>query len=165
MKTHNEQFQYWSAHFDLTPLKNALRTYIEAYKQSPKSTRADWEALDTLWIKVGLPQREVPAHIAQEYCHPKRSFEDVVKTPALLDASNPANLERQLKIYNWVTGTSDAWFTPASSAHEDSRRLVFHLQYYVDGVTGGGGRGLGRAGRRGRGVAGGRAGFIGYRSH
>ncbi|WP_065236327.1 SidC, partial [Legionella santicrucis] len=104
--------EYRSAHFDLTPLKHALSTYIEAYKQRPKTTKADWEALDTLWIKIGLPQREVPAHIAQEYCHPKRSFEEVVKNPALLDASNPANLERRLKFYNWVTNANDAWFTP-----------------------------------------------------
>ncbi|MFC3907882.1 SidC [Legionella dresdenensis] len=104
--------EYRSAHFDLTPLKNALRTYIEAYEQSPKRTKEDWEALDAVWIQVNLPQREVPAHIAQEYCHPARSFDDVAKNPALLDASNPANLERTLKFYNCNTGFFHEWFTP-----------------------------------------------------
>ena len=61
---------------------------------------------------MGLPQREVPAHIAQEYCHPKRSFEEVVENTALLDASKPANLERQLKFYNLNTSSDDDWFTP-----------------------------------------------------
>lgn len=103
--------QYRSAHFDLTPLKQALQTYIEAYNQSPKETDADWGALDALWIKVGLPQREVPAHIAQEYCHPERSFEHVSKKPWLLDASNPANLKRQLKFYNIDTNADDVWFS------------------------------------------------------
>ncbi|KTD72645.1 hypothetical protein [Legionella tucsonensis] len=63
---------------------------------------------------MGLPQREVPAHVAQEYCHPKRSFEDVVKNLSLLDASNPANLERQLKFYNWNTNSYDDWFPLAA---------------------------------------------------
>jgi hypothetical protein len=102
---------YCSAHFDLTPLKQALKAYIDAYNQSPKQTDADWEALDALWIKVGLPQREVPAHVAQEYCHPKRSFKDVSENPSLLDASNSKNLERSLKFYNYETGNDDSWFT------------------------------------------------------
>jgi SidC N-terminal domain len=102
--------EYRSAHFDLTPLKSALRTYIEAFEQSPRKTEADWEALDAVWIKVGLPQREVPAHVAQEYCHPKRSFEHAVKNLSLVDAANPANLERQLKFYNWNTSSYDDWF-------------------------------------------------------
>ena len=119
--------EYRSAHFDLTPLKNALRTYIETYDKSPKVTNADWEALDNLWIKVGLPQREVPAHIAQEYCHPKRSFEEVVNNPALLGASNPSNLERQLKFYNWMTGAYDAWFTPTSSDEDSGLGFSFAI--------------------------------------
>ncbi|KTD72646.1 SidC [Legionella tucsonensis] len=40
--------EYRSAHFDLTPLKSALRTYIKAYEQSPNTTNADWEALDAV---------------------------------------------------------------------------------------------------------------------
>jgi len=108
-------------------LKQALKTYIDAYNQSVKKTEEDWEVLDALWIKVGLLQREVPAHIAQEYCHPKRSFDDVVKNPALLDAVNPANLERQLKFYNWDTGSWDMWFTPTSCGEDSGLGFSFAI--------------------------------------
>jgi hypothetical protein len=108
--------EYRSAHFDLTPLKSALRRYIKAYNlRCLKVTEANLQALDKVWIKVGLAQREVPAHIAQEYCHSKRSFEDVVKKRDLLDASRPATLERSLTFYNDMTNSNDVWFTPTSS--------------------------------------------------
>ncbi|MBL7479555.1 SidC [Legionella bononiensis] len=119
--------EYRSAHFDLTPLKKALKNYIEAYDQSPKNTAENWEELDTLWIKVGLPQREVPAHIAQEYCHPKRSFEKVVKDPTLLDADRPANLRRRLKFFNFETGSNDAWFTPTAAGEESGLGFSFAI--------------------------------------
>lgn len=101
------------AHFDLTPLKKALKHYVEEYDKNPEKSEADWNALDKIWIEeVGRAQRDVPAHIAQEYCHPNRSFEDVTKNKALLDAQNPANLKRQLKFYNYVTDKYDLWFCP-----------------------------------------------------
>nr|UVT38017.1 hypothetical protein cemce18_00013 [uncultured bacterium] len=107
--------EHRSAHFDLKPLKDALKAYISAYTHDA----TDREALGTLWRKVGLPQRDVPAHIAQEYCHPNRSFQAVAKEAAtqkstLLDAANPNNLVRQLKFYNTGTGANDSWFTPDS---------------------------------------------------
>lgn len=130
--------EHRSVHFELTPLKDALNAYIKAYRQSPKATDADWDALDILWIKVGLPQRELPAHIAQEYCHPRRSFDDVVKNKALLDASNPANLVRQLKFYNWKTESYDAWFTPISCADDSELGFSFAILRGVEqrGATG-----------------------------
>lgn len=127
---------YRSAHFDLTPLMQALKTYIDAYNQSPKSTDADWEALDVLWIKVGLPQREVPAHIAHEYCHPKRSFQDVVHNKVLLDASNKANLVRQLRFYNWETGSDDVWFAPAVASGDSGLGSSFAILRGVDAARG-----------------------------
>ncbi|VEB36325.1 SidC homolog [Legionella sainthelensi] len=128
-----------SAHFDLTPLKKALSTYIEAYKQGPKATDADWEALNALWIKVGLPQREVPAHIAQEYCHPKRSFYHVVHNKALLDASNKTNLERQLQFYNWE-GPENIWFTPKSAGENSGLGFSWAILRAWGGPVGCGGR-------------------------
>jgi hypothetical protein len=119
--------EHRSAHFDLTPLKKALMAYIKAYNNSPKETKADWDALAALWIKVGLPQREVPAHIAQEYCHSKRSFEEVSKNPSLLDASNPDNLERQLKFYNWVIDSYDYWFTHDSYSADSRLGVSFAI--------------------------------------
>ena len=133
--------EYRSTHFDLTPLKKALKTYIEAYEQSPKDTDADWQALNEAWIKVGLPQREVPAHIAQEYSHPNRSFDNAVKNPALLDASNPANLERQLKFYNWNTSSYDDWFTPQGAAEDSGLGSSFAILRRTACV------GIGRGGR------------------
>ena len=119
--------KFRSAHFDLTPLKDALKNYIEAYNQSPKRTEADWEALDAAWIKVGLPQRDIPAHIAQEYCHPKRSFKEVTENKGVLDASNKGNLERQLKFYNYETGAYDSWFTPGASGENSGLGFSFAI--------------------------------------
>ncbi|MFI4962548.1 MAG: SidC [Legionellales bacterium] len=102
--------EHRSAHFDLTPLKQALQTYIEATEKNLKVAYMDWEALNEPWIKVGLPQRDLPAHIAQEYCNPNRTFAAVCKNASLLDASNPANLARQLEFYNYETISSDFWF-------------------------------------------------------
>lgn len=127
-----KELKYQSAHFDLAPLKTALQTYIDAYNNSPRNTDEDWEELDKVWIKVGLPQREVPVHIVQEYCHPKRSFSDVSKNTALLDASNPANLERSLKFYNHVTDSNESWFT------RDSYRADSGLGFSFAILRGGG---------------------------
>ncbi|MDP1604205.1 MAG: SidC [Legionella sp.] len=133
--------KYRSAHFNLTPLKIALRAYIDAYNQSPKRTDADWEALDLVWIRVDLPQREVPAHIAHEYCHPMRSFQDAVNNPSLLDASNPNNLKRSLKFYNWNTGSSDDWFTPTISCEDSGLGSLFAILRGNGWAARGGGRG------------------------
>jgi len=103
------------AHFDLTPLISALKHYVSEFNKIKNKTEADWERLDKIWVEiVGMAQRMVPAHIAHEYCHPDRSFEDITKNIALLDASNPANLKRRLKFYNGETGNDDVWFTPGS---------------------------------------------------
>lgn len=104
------------AHFSLKPLIDALAHYIQAYDQSSKSTEADWAALNTIWVEeVGRAQRQVPAHIAQEYCHPNRSFWSVIKNKSTLDASNPCNLMRQINFYNSDSKSDDLWFTPDSA--------------------------------------------------
>lgn len=124
--------EHCCAHFDLTPLKQGLKTYIDAYDNSPKQTDAEWEALESLWVEVGLLQRDVPAHIAQEYCHPNRSFEDVVKEAetqksTLLDAADPNNLVRQLNFYNWGTDADDSWFTPDSYSSNSGLGFSFAI--------------------------------------
>ena len=114
------------AHFDLTPLISALKHYVSEFDKIKNKTEVDWERLDKIWVEiVGMAQRMVPAHIAHEYCHPDRSFEDITKNNALLDASNPANLKRQLKFYNGETGNDDAWFTPNS--HSADSGLGFSI--------------------------------------
>lgn len=126
--------EYRSAHFDLMPLKDALKVYIKAYNESRKTTETDWQALNAVWIKVGLPQRDVPAHIAQEYCHPERSFYDITKNKGLLDASKKDNLERQLKFYNYETDACDSWFTPGASGENSG--LGFSFAIWQDGLVG-----------------------------
>ncbi|WP_347252214.1 SidC [Legionella sp.] len=134
--------EHRSAHFDLAPLKQALKTYIDAHTQSPKQSAADWEALDILWVKVGLPQRDVPAHIAQEYCHPKRSFKEVSENPSLLDATDPNNLVRQLKFYNLDTGAYDSWFTPDSYSSNSGLGFSFAIFRVLGRPIGRGGTGV-----------------------
>lgn len=111
--TQNGQ-EHHSLNFDLTPLKEGLQAYIQAFNQSPKESKADWESLDKRWVEVGLLQRELPAHIAQEYCHLERSFADVSRDASLLDVSDPANLDRQFQFFNYETNSIDTWFKPDS---------------------------------------------------
>lgn len=90
-----------SKHFDLTPLKQALQQYIDGYDNW--NTTNNWAAMDAAWMVVGKAQRDVPAHIAQEYCRPGRSFSP---TPQF----NEAELPRTLTFYNPNTGARDSWF-------------------------------------------------------
>jgi tRNA A22 N-methylase len=107
-----QTIDHWEAHFDLTPLKRALLHLLEEYNKKPV---LDWEALDKIWVnEIGRAQREVPAHIAQEYCHPNRNFEYVTWHKSCLEAANPNNLIRTLKFFNLVTEDDDFWFTPDS---------------------------------------------------
>lgn len=60
-------------------------------------------------MKVGQAQRDVPAHIAHEYCRPDRSFNP-------LPSFNEENLPRILAVVNY-SGTADkSWFPLASSS-------------------------------------------------
>ncbi len=137
--------EYRSAHFDLTPLKTALKHYIEEYDKNPKNTAADWAVLDKIWVEeVGRAQRNVPAHIAQEYCHPERSFNEVSQNKSLLDASNPNNLKRQLTFYNWDTNSNDLWFTQGAHLVDSGLGFSFALIRAGRGVACGGARVVGR---------------------
>lgn len=107
--------EHQNAGFDLPPLISALDHYMTECNKKSKKTAADWMALEKIWIEeVGRAQRDIPAHIAHEYCHPQRSFKQVNQNKDLLDASKPANLKRQLKLYNCDTGNDDLWFSPHS---------------------------------------------------
>ena len=113
--TTKDQIEHQDTGFDLTPLINALNHYVTEYNRIPHKTEADWEALDNIWVEeVGRAQRDIPAHIAHEYCHPERSFEAVNNNNELLNAANPRNLKRQLKFYNVDTGNDDLWLSPGS---------------------------------------------------
>ena len=64
---------YRSAHFDLKPLKDALQAYVDGF--DAWYSAQNWNAIDAAWLEVGKVQRDVPAHVAHEYCRPDRSFD------------------------------------------------------------------------------------------
>ena len=60
----------YGKHYDFNPLLSAYKTYIDNY--DPWTV----EQLTKHWNTViGKLQTQVPAHVAQEYCRPDRSFE------------------------------------------------------------------------------------------
>ncbi|VEB35688.1 SidC homolog [Legionella sainthelensi] len=95
-----------SVHFDFTPLKNALQQYVDGYDTWRKDK--NWDAMGAAWMRVGIAQRDVPAHIAHEYCRPDRSFWP-------LPEFNEATLPRILIFNNFNTGRDEFWFPSGSS--------------------------------------------------
>ena len=99
--------EYHSSHFDFTPLKEAYQRYLSGYDAWLAAD--DWDAMDAAWWDVGKAQRNVPAHVAQEYCRPDRSFHP---TPEF----NEATLPRVFTFYDWITGgRNDSWFPLTAS--------------------------------------------------
>lgn len=100
--------QHRSPHFDFTPLKEAYRRYIDGYVAWDAAD--NWDAMEAAWCDVGKAQRNVPAHVAQEYCREDRSFHP---RPEF----NETTLPRVLTFYNSITMRVDSWFpltTPIS---------------------------------------------------
>lgn len=95
-----------SKHFDFTPLKTALKNFIDGY-DSWEMTQ-NWTAIKEAWMNVGKAQRDVPVHVANEYCRKDRSFDP---TPQF----NEDKLPRELTFYNFNTGKVGAWFPLAIS--------------------------------------------------
>jgi hypothetical protein len=97
--------------FDFHSLITALDTYVTNYDQ--------WDYHQQLeaWMKVGKAQRDVPAHVAHEYCRPDRSFKPLFNPlPLPLPSFNEENLPRVLTFDNY-TGTADkSWFPLSSSS-------------------------------------------------
>ncbi|MFO2970933.1 hypothetical protein SCO12_05630 [Legionella pneumophila serogroup 10] len=98
--------EHRSAHFDFTPLKEAYQRYLAGY--DGWLAAQNWAAMDAAWWDVGKTQRNVPAHVAQEYCRPDRSFDP---RPEF----NEETLPRVLTFYNWTTGRGDSWFPLVAS--------------------------------------------------
>jgi len=90
-----------SNHFDFTPLKTALKNYIDGY-DNWDSTQ-NWDAMKAAWMKVGKEQRDVPVHVANEYCRKDRSFDP---TPQF----NEDKLPRELTFRNYIINKDSAWF-------------------------------------------------------
>jgi hypothetical protein len=101
-----------SAHFDFTPLKAALRAYIDDFNELGKTSQLPhqefFEVLESSWRNVGIVQRDVPAHVAQEYCRPARSFD---RCPSF----DEPTLLRSLAFYNFITSRDESWFPLGAS--------------------------------------------------
>jgi hypothetical protein len=89
--------------FDFHSLITALDTYVTHY------VKTNYHQQLEAWMKVGQAQRDVPAHIAQEYCRPDRSFDP-------LPTFNEQNLPRILAINNYSRTGDRSWFPLASSS-------------------------------------------------
>ena len=85
-------------HTHLQALISSLNTYCEQYNNW------NWSQRENHWChQVGMAQREVPAHIAQEYCHTnlllrkERSFTEL-------------EFPRTLEFNDWISGKTESWF-------------------------------------------------------
>jgi hypothetical protein len=114
---------YCTHHFDLTPLIQALQFYVDNYEAWYAAS--NWAAMEAAWMNVGLAQRDVPAHVAQEYCRPDRAF---YPCPPF----NEPALPRILTFYNWITSRAESWFPLTSS----NSGLGFDFALIRAGVTG-----------------------------
>ena len=83
--------------FDFHSLIGALESYINDYDRSGYHER------EMAWLEVGKAQRDVPAHVAHEYCRPYWLCQP---RPQF----NEGNLPRNLKVYNYIAGLSESWF-------------------------------------------------------
>lgn len=90
-----------SKHFDFTPLKTALKEYIDGFDAWFKA--GDWTAMEDAWIRVGFAQRNVPVYVAYEYCRPTRSFFP-------LPEFNEEDLSSNLVYTNPLTNRQGTWF-------------------------------------------------------
>lgn len=98
-----EGAEHHSVHFDFLLLKNAYERYLDGYKGWFEASK--WQDLNAAWLDVGKAQRNVPAHIAQEYCRPNRAFAPPPSFNGELDT-----LPRGLACYNGNTDSIDSWY-------------------------------------------------------
>jgi hypothetical protein len=89
--------------FDFHSLITALDTYVTNYGRW-------WSHHQQIenWMKIGKAQRDVPAHVAQEYCRSDRSFDP-------LPSFNEETLPRILTFNNVLTSDT-FWFPRLSSS-------------------------------------------------
>ena len=90
-----------SKHFDFTPLITALTRYVQGFDNWYATN--NFAALRAAWMEVGIAQRDMPVHVANEYCRPDRSFNP---RPEF----NEGALPRSLKFYNFETGGEQSLF-------------------------------------------------------
>ena len=100
-----------SAHFDFTPLKEAYQRYLARY--DARFAAQYRPVIDDAWWDVGKAQRNVPAHVAQEYCRPDRAF---YPRPEFNEATLPRRLTFMTGgITDGITDRDDSWFPLVAS--------------------------------------------------
>jgi hypothetical protein len=87
-----------SKHFDFQPLKRALEKYVDGFYTWEKAN--NWGDIKAAWMDVGKAQRDIVAHVAQEYC-----------TSDHCSRFNEKSFRRKLTFYNWVSEKEESWFT------------------------------------------------------
>jgi len=88
-------------HVDLTPLTTAMKDFVDNYDHWKNNEM--WDAMEAAWMKVGLAQRNVPAHVIHEYCRSDRSFDP-------LPSFNEGKLTRRSLVYNSKTNKQESVF-------------------------------------------------------
>lgn len=110
-----------SKHYDLTLLITALQEFIHGFDDWQKNKK--WGAIEEAWLKIGIAQRDVPAHVAHEYCRPDRSFSP-------LPEFNEPTLPRSLTFFNWPTERVEPWFPlDISDRYVLGRNLALYRQW------------------------------------
>ena len=118
--------EHRSAHFDLGPLMAALQGYIDLKHLIESVVEKRGNAMltgvvmgeieraevmgkiESAWLKVGLAERDVPAHVAQEYCRRDRCF---YPTPGFAEEGLPRHLYFPEPIYKKpYRGGTMYWF-------------------------------------------------------
>lgn len=102
-------------HFNFQPLLDALRAYIEQFEHWT------WAEREQHWCHiVGGAQQDIPAHAAQEYCHPDKSFylanADELELRSLFKFDD-TRFPRSLEFYNYLVRGPHRWW----SSRVDSR--------------------------------------------
>ena len=116
-------------HYNFSPIKSALQTYINHY-DNWYVTR-NWSAMQIQWsTAVGLAQRYLPAHVAQHYCDPDKSFDPI-------PLFNKKIFNRSLEFHNAFTDTKQFWVAPVSST--SGLGVAFGITEKGQGVIAGGG--------------------------
>ncbi len=88
--------------FDFHSLITALDSYVTNFNNW------NYHQQEEAWMKVGQAQRDVPAHVAHEYCRPDRSFDPL---PSFTEEALP----RVLTFCNYCANIN-SWFPLSSSS-------------------------------------------------
>ncbi|KTC95854.1 hypothetical protein Lgee_2234 [Legionella geestiana] len=122
-----EQAEAQKEHFSFQPLITALQTYVDNFEAW------DWPHRRAHWCNiVGGAQRDLPAHVRHEYCHPTRKFASV---PGFTDNVLP----RSLRFYNWVTRSWLNWDRGTRGLGTDCAIFRGELPHAVASTSGVGG--------------------------